>query len=925
MILNDENYLEHYGILRKSGRYPWGSGASQTARNRDFLDTVANLRSKGLTDAKIAEGFGITRNQLTAARSIALNQQKQERVLQAQRLKDKGWSNVKIGQRMGLNESSVRALLAPGEKDKIDVLQATAKMLKDHVDKKNYVDIGAGVENQIGISRNKLQTAVALLQEQGYTVHTVKIPQVTGSGQLTTLKVLAKPGVAQKEVWTNRAQIKQITDHTKDGGRSYLGIKPPINISSKRIGINYAEQGGGHADGVIYVRPGVKDVSIGGAHYAQVRISVDGTHYLKGMAVYKEDLPAGVDLVFNTNKSNTGNKLDAFKAVKDDPENPFGATIRQITGHDGKVTSAMNIVGSPAKEGSGQEGAWDKWSRNLPSQMLSKQHPSLAKQQLDMTYEAHVNEFNTISRLTNPTVRRSLLESFSDETDSSAVHLRAAALPSQATKVLLPVPTLKEHEIYAPTFRNGERVALIRFPHGGTFEIPQLTVNNRHADSRKLLGNVADAVGINHAVAQRLSGADFDGDTVLVIPNSRGVIKSTPPLEGLKGFDPKHSYPPYHGMRTVDGGTWNEKTKAVDYGGRPPKTANMQQEMGKISNLITDMTIRGAKPEEIAQAVRHSMVVIDSEKHSLDYRSSSRDNGIASLKEKYQGGSKAGAKTLISRARAKVPVVEKRPRSAAKGGPIDPATGRKIYEPTGRMVPDRKKVTDPATGRVHYVDTGKTKPKMQESRRLAETDDAHTLSSGTPIERIYADHSNRLKALANEARKTMLATKSIPYSPSAKKTYANEVASLEAKLNVAEKNAPRERQAQVIAGAVVSQKRQANPHIDAADLKKIRNQALIEARTRTGAGKDRIVPTQSEFNAIQAGAISNHKLEQILRHADLDAIKKLATPKTEIKMTTIKLARAKAMLATGYTQREVADQLGVSLSTLKASIDSHDQ
>ena len=248
-----------------------------------------------------------------------------------------------------------------------------------------------------------------------------------------------------------------------------------------------------------------------------------------------------------------------------------------------------------------------------------------------------------------------------------------------------------------------------------------------------------------------------------------------------------------------------------------------------------------------------------------------------------------------------------------------------VYEPTGRVVPDRKKVTDPATGKTHYVDTGKTKLKQQPSRRLAETDDAHTLSSGTPIERLYADHSNRLKALANEARKTMIATKSIPYSASAKRTYAKEVASLDAKLNIAEKNAPRERQAQLLAGATVTLKRQANPNLDEADLKKIRNQALIEARTRTGAGKDRIVPTQSEYDAIQAGAISNHKLEKILRHADLDAIKKLATPKTELKMTSLKIARAKAMIELGYTQAEIADQLGVSLSTLKASLDSHGQ
>ena len=48
--------------------------------------------------------------------------------------------------------------------------------------------------------------------------------------------------------------------------------------------------------------------------------------------------------------------------------------------------------------------------------------------------------------------------------------------------------------------------------------------------------------------------------------------------------------------------------------------------MGDVSNLITDMTIKGANNDELARAVRHSMVVIDSEKHNLDVKASARDN-----------------------------------------------------------------------------------------------------------------------------------------------------------------------------------------------------------------------------------------------------------------------------------------------------------
>ena len=719
------------------------------------------------------------------------------------------------------------------------------------------------------------------------------------------MRVLAKPGTTQKQVWENRANIRQIQEHTEDGGRSYLGVKDPLSISSKRVGINWAEDGGTNADGVIYVRPGVKDLDMGHARYAQVRIKVDGTHYLKGMAVYKDDLPEGVDLLFNTNKSRSNNKLDAMKELKDDPDNPFGAVIRQRLDEHGNVTSALNIVGS--KEGAGEEGSWDTWSKSLPAQMLSKQHPNLAKAQLAVTRERRQQEFDRINALTNPVVKKKLLEQFADETDSAAVHLAAAAMPNQATRVLLPVPQMKPNEIYAPSFKDGDRVALVRFPHGGTFEIPQLTVNNRVPAAKKLLGAAAkDAVGIHHSVAERLSGADFDGDTVLVIPNNRGSIKSTPPLEKLKGFDAKHSYPPYDGMRTIDGGIYNAKTKKTEF---PPGVkkdpGNKGKEMGKITNLIADMTVHGASNDEMARAVQHSMVVIDAEKHQLDYRASAEKSGIAALKTKYQGGPRAGASTLITRSTAETRVKERK-----QGYKVDPVTGRKVFAETGRQVTNPK--------------TGKTTDRTTKSKRLAETHDAFSLieGQGTEIERVYAEHSNSLKAMANEARKEMISTQPIKYSPSAKKTYDSEVKSLNAQLNVALKNAPRERQAQVLANAVVSQKRKANPDMDASDVRKIKNQALAEMRVRTGASKTRVTISDREWEAIQAGAISTNVLTKILQNADMDRVRELATPRTNTVMTSVKQTRARQMLAAGKSQAEIAEALGVKVSTLNSFINS---
>lgn len=873
-IIPEDNYLAHYGILRKSGRYPWGSGGPEVASNKSFLDYVAQL-SKDMSEAEVAAGLGINTTQLRAAKSIARNEQRQNDINTATRYKDKGMSNVAIAEKMGIAESQVRALLAPGVKDKADILMSTSIMLRGQVADKKYIDIGTGVENQLGISQTKLSTAVAVLQEEGYKVHYLKVTQL-GTGKQTTLKVLTGPDVSYSEVSKNRANIKQIQSFSEDGGRSYVGIQTPLSVSSKRVAVRYAEDGGADSDGVIHVRPGVSDVSLGSARYAQVRIAVDGSHYLKGMAMYKDDLPDGVDLVFNTNKKNTGNKLDAMKAMKDDPDNPFGAVVRQkINPKTGKVESAMNIVN--------EEGDWDRWSKNLSSQMLSKQSPSLAKQQLDMTYERKQREFDDIMALTNPAVRKKLLESYADDVDSASVHLKAAALPRQRSNVILPINSLRENEIYAPNFRDGERVALVRYPHGGVFEIPELTVNNRHPQARRALGQARDAVGINSKVAERLSGADFDGDTVLVIPNNKRQVKTSPALDGLKGFDPQRSYPAYEGMKVM-----SARTKAI--------------EMGKVSNLITDMTIHGATHQELARAVRHSMVVIDAEKHKLNWKQSERDNGIPQLKAKYQGSTRAGASTLISRASASVRVPERKPRPAAEGGAIDRATGEKKYVPTGATYVDSK---------------GRTVLRTTESRKLAETRDAHTLSSGTTIEKVYADHSNRLKALANKARRTAVNTKSTPYSPAAKVAYGSQVSSLRAKLNRAEKNRPLERQAQLLANAIVQAKKDANPNMDPSDLKKIQGLALAEARARTGAGKQRIDISPQEWAAIQAGAISNNTLQRILSNADLDVVKELATPRTKILMTDAKTNRAKAMLSAGYTQAEIADAIGVSLTTLK--------
>lgn len=868
-------HLIHYGTPRHSGRYPWGSGKDGEQRNTSFRGYVRELKKQGVSETEIAKGVGMSTTQLRAQMSLEKDAQRKDDAAMALRLKEKGYSNVEIGRRMNKNESSIRNLLDPAMNERASITEATANMLRKEVGEKKYLDIGAGVESHVHVSRTKLNTAIAELELEGYKIQYVQVDQL-GTDKKTTIKVLTKGDVTYSDLLKNRDQIRTITNWSEDGGRSYLGLEPVKSIKSNRVQVRFSEEGGTDMDGVIQLRRGVEDLSLGRSKYAQVRIAVDDTHYLKGMAIYADDLPDGCDIMFNTNKSKDVGKMGALKKMKDDPDNPFGATVRQkhYTDKNGKdQLSPINIVN--------EEGDWSTWSKSLSSQMLSKQSPALAKKQLGLALTIKQEDFDEINSLTNPTVKKKLLDSFADDCDSSAVHLKAAAMPRQGSFVILPIPELKETEIYAPKYKNGEPVVLIRYPHGGTFEIAQLTVNNKSAKARSIMENAEDAVGIHPSVARKLSGADFDGDSVLVIPNNKKEIKFSPSLKDLKDFDPSAAYPAYPGMSTIS-------------------SKNKQTEMGKVSNLITDMTIKGANPDEIARAVRHSMVVIDAEKHNLNYKQSFIDNGIADLKTKYQGGPRKGASTLISRASSEIRVDQRKEAYKA-----DPVTGKKIFIPTGEVYVNSK---------------GKVVKNTTKSTKMYETDDANTLSSGTQMEKVYADYANSLKDLGNTARKTSLETPSIKMSPSAKQTYADEVASLKSKLLIASANKPMERQAQLLANKVVSAKKAATPDMDTSTVKKIKGQALEEARLRTGAKKRPIEITSNEWEAIQSGAISNNVLTQILNNTNLDVIKQYATPRTKTGLSNAQLSRAKQLLNSGYTQSEVSTTLGISTSTLSTAL-----
>ena len=910
-----ESFLEHYGTPRHSGRYPWGSGENPYQRYADFKGNVDRLRDKGMSDNEIAKSMKMTTTVFRAKLSMATDELRKEKVAEATRLRDKGYSFPAIAKRMKLpNESSVRSLLNQKSSARAEQTQKVIDILKKSVDDNTYVDVGGGVEKYLNISEQKLKNAVIILQDQGYKITPI-YQQQRGTGKQTPLKILTKEDVPYSEIRANREKVAIPNFYSEDHGFTFEKLEPPKPIDPKRILIRYAEEGGKDRDGTIELRRDVPDISLGNALYAQVRIATKKdesseapTHYLKGMALYSDNVPPGYDLVFNTNKPKgtdpfgKSSDTSVFKPIKKDADesNPFGATIRDdkdliraqrhyIDANGERQLSCLNIVN--------EEGNWGEWSKTLSSQFLSKQKPALIQKQLNEAFDIRKDEFDEIASLNNPVVKKKLMDSFAEDCDAAAVHLKGASMPRQRTQVILPLPNIKENECYAPNFKDGETVVAIRYPHGGTFEIAQFTVNNKFEEARKLFkrpdgSDAMDMIGIHPKAAAKLSGADFDGDTVIVIPNNDKRIVVSDSLPELKHF-------------STDEYKLSDDAPPVDQAHGFKK----QFEMGSVSNLITDMTLKGADFREIARAVKHSMVIIDAEKHHLDWRQSEKDNGIAELKTKYQGGPKKGASTLISKASSEYDIPAQRlitnPKRMTPEQRERFYNGEKIYEKTNETRMNSK---------------GKEVLRITKSTKMAETNDAFSLSSGTIQETIYANFANKLKHLANEARKISIFSEPFKYDPSAKEIYATEVKSLNEKLYKAEMNRPLERKAWLLANKWVQSARESDPTMDADDIKKLRGRKIVEARVRVGAGKETIKITPKEWEAIQARAISHHTLEKILNNADMDQVKQYAMPKNTKGMSANKISRARQMQRQGRTTAEIAEALNVSVSTLQKAL-----
>lgn len=947
LIADDEDDLCQYGTKRHSGRYPWGSGEDpyQHGDNRDFLGRVDELKKKGWVEnaENIKKEFGCSMNEYRYEKSICVNERRRQDYERAMSLKADGLNTSEIARKMGKNESSIRSLMNPDSVAKMNEVMDTANFLKEQVDEKRMIDVGKNVELTLGISRDRLDTAIYYLAGEGYKDYGGRIPQPTNASHQTTQRVLCAPDVEWKEIY-DYDKIRTIDDYVSDdNGHTFRKFQYPSSLDSKRLLVRYADDKDADGfkaidkDGIIEIRPGCPDLSLGDDRYSQVRIMVDGTHYLKGMAVYSDNLPDGVDVAFNTNKTREKcpTPKDCLKKIKDDPTNPFGSLIKpdgQYEYDDPKTgEKKLGLINKRAAQGD-----WSEWKDQLPAQFLAKQSTKLAKKQLDLARADAKDEYDSIMQITNPTIRKYYLNKFAETCDSTATNLSAAALPHQKYHVIIPINTLKDDEVFAPQYKDGTKVALIRYPHEGIYQIPILTVNNRNKLGAKIIGKDSyDAVGIKSKVAEQLSGADFDGDTVMVIPthDAEGKVKisNKPPLKELEGFDSKsYQYDSVNskGQYCRNGIPFNVMTKH-----------NEQLQMGMTANLIMDMTLAGADDKELARATKHSMVVIDARKHGLDWKQSERDNNIAELRKIYQVQTNAdgtviidpktgepdfgGSATLLTRSKSPTRVTKR------QGQPKVNDPTKSWYDPTK---PDGALLYKDSAD-AHYTKTKVNKrtgevTTTEETRtdtvhRMDTVEDAYELLSArrTKMELLYADYANDMKQLAREARLESVRTEGQKRDKEAAKTYSNEVASMTFKLNEALKNSVKERQALRMANASINRTFEANPDLknDKKEAGKVRQSAISQARAELGSKtrKQRNIKlTDSEWEAIQNHAVTDEFLKKLLNNCDPDDLRSRATPKDRKEISSATKNHIKALLNSNYTIAEVADRLDLSEATV---------
>jgi len=71
-----EDILMHYGVKRRSGRYPWGSGDNPYQHGGDFLSRVEELQRLGKSEKEIAAEIGLSTTDLRMQVRVAKHERR---------------------------------------------------------------------------------------------------------------------------------------------------------------------------------------------------------------------------------------------------------------------------------------------------------------------------------------------------------------------------------------------------------------------------------------------------------------------------------------------------------------------------------------------------------------------------------------------------------------------------------------------------------------------------------------------------------------------------------------------------------------------------------------------------------------------------------------------------------------------------------
>ena len=107
--------LVHYGIKRRSGRYPWGSGG-------DVVAAADRLAAKGLSEKEIAKGLNMSTTELRNQKSLAKAEAREAQRLNVIRQKEGGMSVAAISREFKIPEATVRDLLKPDANKKYRIV-----------------------------------------------------------------------------------------------------------------------------------------------------------------------------------------------------------------------------------------------------------------------------------------------------------------------------------------------------------------------------------------------------------------------------------------------------------------------------------------------------------------------------------------------------------------------------------------------------------------------------------------------------------------------------------------------------------------------------------------------------------------------------------------------------------------------------------